>query len=118
MGEHKNPVPNLGDEFSNINISRTRYKELIRTEDKYNLLIEYLNNIYKSGAGLDNKDIVIVLAVLHVPEIIKTCINKDNEESRQQALIDGVELGRDYNLNVDSEDMEKYLEITGADKTK
>lgn len=45
--------------------------------------------------------------------------HKAEEDSEQQALIEGVELGKDYNLNVAPEDMEKYLEITaGADKPR
>ena len=110
---------NIIDEFNTISITRTKYNELIKAEDKYNNLINCLNNVYKSGEGLNNKEIAIIIATLHAPEIIKTCMHKAEEDSEQQALLDGVELGRDYNLNVAPEDMEKYLEITaGADKPK
>lgn len=111
-------INNIIDEFNTISITRTRYNELIKAEDKYNNLINYLNNVYQSGEGLNNKEIAIVVATLHTPGIIKTCINEEKEDSEQQALIDIVELGQDYNLNVREEDKEMYLKITDADKTK
>lgn len=111
-------ISNVIDEFNTISVTRMRYNELIKAEDKYNNLINYLNNVYQSGEGLNNKEIAIVIATLHTPEIIKTCINKEKEESGQQALIEGVELGKDYNLNVAPEDMERYLGITGVDIPK
>lgn len=108
-------MSNIIDEFNTISITRTKYNELIKAKDKYNNLINCLNNVYTSGEGLNNKEIAIIIATLHNPKIIKT-VHKAEEDSEQQALIEGVELGKDYNLNVAPEDMEKYLEIKNAER--
>lgn len=109
-------INNIIDEFNTISITQTRYNELIKAEDKYNNLINYLNNVYQSGEGLNNKEIAIVIATLHTPEIIKRCINKEKEESRQQALVEGVEFGLDNNLKVAPAAMAEYLKIKDAER--
>lgn len=45
-------------------------------------------------------------------------IHKAEEDSEQQALIEGVELGKDYNLNVAPEDWARYLKLTSAKKRR
>ena len=107
MGEYKNPVPNIYPvPVTNKYAMEFNFKEDVTRKEAF----EGIVNLIKTE-GFRAEWLYPVN-----PRYGTTRQCSDLE--RQQALIEGVELGKDYNLNVAPEDMEKYLEITGADKPK
>ncbi len=77
-------VSNITDEFqSDINITRAKYTEFIKTEEKYRSLTRVLEAVQKEEKDLSNKDITIILIMLGKTDMI---FNNKDEELRQQEI--------------------------------
>ena len=106
------------DMFKTITISNVKYEDLIIAEEKYNELIELLEQYRRCGKDLKNEELTLILQLIHNKKEIGGCeFEKDCqqrfEKENEEALVQGVEAVLDYGGKVPPEDMEKYIEITG-----